>query len=716
MRMRELPTKYYLTHFHEFIGFITSSCEHLLDNDDVQFIDQFKQLPEDAQCIFVRGQNRKSPIIKTASLHYEEISHFPEHFDLLLCQGFYQPLGKQHINDVIETLTKPELIEVLAQTQLSFKRSESKSTLFEQVKSSCTVEDFNEILSSSQRVHRGYEKQLRYFLYLFFGDLSSGLNKFSMRDMGIMRTKKGVRNDAARFDYIEEAKSAYFYAHHSRNMHQLSQSELLSLASELQEYPSPQGTLANTNYDRFTFKLGKAILTDDTVLALTVLSLSNEPLAQEKVIRERYKLGEKDWVKLQLAQIIDTPDSEALLAFAEDFLERKFNQKRTSILTDMMRENTQPLLIDEMYMNAVEYGVKLHYQKQGKQAFKTENRLWRALFGLAFWEELFETDNNALITEFDYKPQSIIQNCFYENFEQAIETRLYRMTSPQMAFKQISKVLLEKYGTPNGIFLWHKSLLEVLAVYFGHVDIESLTEHLRAMAKDFKVFADGYPDLMVVDDQGMKFEEIKGPGDSLRKNQLLTIRQLRKTGFNVAITPVKWYLDPLQTYAVIDIETTGGRAGNHRITEIGIAKVIGDQVIDTWQTLLNPQRHIPRNITNLTGIDNDMVADAPIFVEIADKLREYLAGCVFVAHNVNFDYGFIRAEYERIEQGFRMPKLCTVREMRKAVPGLPSYSLANLTKHFGIDMSRHHRALSDAQAAAELLFIINESRRQLAEK
>ena len=111
-----------------------------------------------------------------------------------------------------------------------------------------------------------------------------------------------------------------------------------------------------------------------------------------------------------------------------------------------------------------------------------------------------------------------------------------------------------------------------------------------------------------------------------------------------------------------------------------------------------------------------MVADAPLFVEIADKLREYMAGCVFVAHNVNFDYGFIRAEYERIEQGFRMPKLCTVRQMRKAVPGLPSYSLANLTKHFGIDMTRHHRALSDAQAAAELLFIVNESRRQLAEQ
>lgn len=712
--MRELPTKYYLTHFHEFIGFITGSCEHLLDKEDAQFIDQFKQLPEDAQCIFVRGQNRKSPIIKTASLHYEEISHFSEHFDLLLAQGFYQTLSEQHVHQVIEILTKPELIDILEHANIPFKRSDNKGVLLDLVNASCKPEDFDGLLGANKMVQRSYESQMRYFLYLFFGDLSSGLNKFSMRDMGIMRTKKGVSNDAARFDFIEEAKSAFFYANHSRNMHQLTDAQLGELAETFVDLPAPDGTLANVNYDRFAFKLGKSILSSNAPLALTILAQSNEPLAQEKVIRERYKLGEKDWVKAQLEKIIDAPDSEALLAFAEDFLERKFNQKRTSMLTDMLRENGEPLMIDEMYMNSVEYGVKLHYQKQGKQAFKTENRLWRALFGLVFWNELFETDNNALITEFDYKPQSIIQNCFYENYEQAIETRLYRMTSPQMAFKQVSKVLLEKYGTPNGIFLWHKSLLEVLAVFFDHVDITALNQHLRAMAKDFKMFADGYPDLMVVDAQGMRFEEIKGPGDALRKNQLLTIRQLRKTNFSVAITPVKWFLDPMQTYAVIDIETTGGRAGSHRITEIGIAKVIGDQVIDTWQTLLNPQRHIPRNITHLTGIDNDMVADAPLFVEIADKLREYLAGCVFVAHNVNFDYGFIRAEYERIEQGFRMPKLCTVREMRKAVPGLPSYSLANLTKHFGIDMTRHHRALSDAQAAAELLFIINESRRQPA--
>ena len=132
-------------------------------------------------------------------------------------------------------------------------------------------------------------------------------------------------------------------------------------------------------------------------------------------------------------------------------------------------------------------------------------------------------------------------------------------------------------------------------------------------------------------------------------------------------------------------------------------KIVNGEVVDEWQSLINPQRHIPSNITRLTGISNNMVVDAPVFAEVADAIDEFTQDCVFVAHNVNFDYGFIKQEFARLERPFRRPKLCTVRESRKAFPGLPSYSLANLTKHFEVKMEQHHRALSDARAAAELL-------------
>ena len=101
-----------------------------------------------------------------------------------------------------------------------------------------------------------------------------------------------------------------------------------------------------------------------------------------------------------------------------------------------------------------------------------------------------------------------------------------------------------------------------------------------------------------------------------------------------------------------------------------------------------------------------MVKDAPLFSEVADSLSEFMQNCVFVAHNVNFDYGFFKQEYQRIDRYFKMPKLCTVRETRKYFPGLKSYSLGNLCATFEIPLESHHRALCDAEAAAALLKMI----------
>ena len=103
-----------------------------------------------------------------------------------------------------------------------------------------------------------------------------------------------------------------------------------------------------------------------------------------------------------------------------------------------------------------------------------------------------------------------------------------------------------------------------------------------------------------------------------------------------------------------------------------------------------------------------MVANAPVFAEIAEELKSQLHNCIFVAHNVGFDYGFIKAAYEALGQSFKKPKFCTVQNSRKTFPGLKSYSLSALTEHFDIDLIGHHRALSDATATAHLLRLLQE--------
>ena len=146
------------------------------------------------------------------------------------------------------------------------------------------------------------------------------------------------------------------------------------------------------------------------------------------------------------------------------------------------------------------------------------------------------------------------------------------------------------------------------------------------------------------------------------------------------------------------------------MTEIGAVKVRDGEVVDRFQTLLNPQRTIPPGITRLTGISPAMVEDAPYFADVADAFETFMADAIFVAHNVEFDYGFIAGEFARIGRKFRYPKLCTCASMRKLYPGRRSYSLASLCRDFDISLKQHHRALCDAEAAAELLLLINEKR------
>jgi DNA polymerase-3 subunit epsilon len=149
--------------------------------------------------------------------------------------------------------------------------------------------------------------------------------------------------------------------------------------------------------------------------------------------------------------------------------------------------------------------------------------------------------------------------------------------------------------------------------------------------------------------------------------------------------------------AFVDIETTGGTAGVHRIIDVAVVGMTGGEVDFEWQSLVNPGMRVPAGITELTGIDNDMLIDAPGFEVIANELRERLAGRVFVAHNVRFDYGFIRREFARLETEWRSPSMCTVRLSRALYPEMPRHNLDAVMDHHGIVMENRHRAMPDAQ-------------------
>ena len=165
-------------------------------------------------------------------------------------------------------------------------------------------------------------------------------------------------------------------------------------------------------------------------------------------------------------------------------------------------------------------------------------------------------------------------------------------------------------------------------------------------------------------------------------------------------------------YAIIDIETTGQSATKGKITEIAIYIHNGFEITDSFSSLINPECYIPGFITSLTGIDNEMVRNAPKFYEIARRIVEMTDDKVFVAHNVSFDYRFIQEEFKRLGYDYQRKTMCTVRMGRKFIPGHKSYSLGKICDELGISINGRHRAAGDALATTKLFEIILERKAQ----
>ncbi len=157
-------------------------------------------------------------------------------------------------------------------------------------------------------------------------------------------------------------------------------------------------------------------------------------------------------------------------------------------------------------------------------------------------------------------------------------------------------------------------------------------------------------------------------------------------------------------FVVIDLETTGAKAPPCKVTEIGAYRVSNGEINAEYHSLINPETEIPPFITSLTGINNEMVADAPTFREVSGELLEFIGGAVLVAHNAHFDVSFLNSEIGQVYLDYRLgnPQLCTVQLSRHILPHIENHKLQTVARHYDIKLENHHRAADDARATAQI--------------
>ncbi len=710
---QELPAHYYHSHFIEMLAFLEVHYAPVLQGKAARFRQSFLSLSFAAQCLYVRLLNRRGQVFKLSSLRYPEIEPMTAVLQELRHAGFVTPPTVTSVPDLLKLLTRQELYKALRHHLPGIKSTVAKAALMSAAPRHLSAQQLFDALPIEGVIEQGHFTTTRFLLFLYFGHIQDGLSQFALRDLGIMRAKGASDEYEPRFTERDDAAAAFFFA---TRLHQLQEhpESADTLFKELADWPTDINDTVGEWRDALAIKLGKA-LEHDPDAALQVYQRGGSAACSERSVRLLLTSGRRDEAKAYLERCIDTPrcDEEAL--FASDLYQRKFNKKRTSALTDELRAS-QMIDIDDSFRGAPEYAAVRWFERQGQRAYRAENRLWRMFFGLMFWDLLFEGPKAGVHSPFERVPSVVKDGRFLDAHQPAIEKRLALFNSPSAVKRHLVQISAANYGTANGLFRWRQSTHEALFALLESAPPAALQQQLLRFCDNYDTARQGNPDLLVVDDAGARFIEIKAPGDQLRRHQLLRLEQLRASGLRAEIMRVRYVLDPEQAYTVVDVETTGGRGEHHRITEIAAVKVVNGVVVDRFHSLINPQRTIPQGITRLTGINDAMVAEAPLFADIAQPLLQFFEGAIFVAHNVEFDYRFVSQEFQRWGHNLRMPKLCTCASMRKFYPGHKSYGLAALADAFDIPLKQHHRALCDAEATAKLLVLINAKREALLAK
>jgi DNA polymerase III subunit epsilon len=706
-KLPQLPVYYYLDHFAEMLGFVQRTYEPVLGPDHHAFIARFEGLSRDARCLLIRMINRRGAIFNRSLFDYPEIDDIEQATSDLMLVGHARVLGEVDYAGFVACLPKDVLFTgAQAAGRKDVRKSWAKAKFIDYYLEQIPFSTAAQHCGAGKFIALDGTRPIEFLLYLYFGKTEVNLKNFALRDLGILYTNRETAF-SARFTDAEEALASFHYSQILDSLEEGSEPIHRRAAIDVLSGPACGTQYANELRSRAAHQTGLFFeKAGESDLARQLYRAGCSPDCNERLVRLLYNTGDRTGAEDLLQRMIDDPASDGEHVFATDFYARKFGGRRTGVYTELLRSG-RTITVDDTHRGNPEAGVAGVLRREGTKVFFTENVLWHTLFGLLFWDELFES--TRMPSGFDWLPHCLKDRSFRRLFAVPIDEKLAAIASGA-SLPLILRTVAAKWGRPNGVFSWDHVQVEALRALLEGSDSAGIAGIIGSMCDDFRGMRDGFPDLMLVQDGKASFIEVKAEGDVIRRNQLTRLRQLGAAGIIAEIGRVDYRFDPEQDYVVVDIETTGSWSNGDRVTEIGAVKVRNHSVVDEWHSLINPQRSIPAKIVQLTGITNEMVRDAPVFAEVADRFMEFMGDGIFVAHNVSFDYGFMTYEFERIARRFRFPKLCTCAGMRRGFPGHKSYGLGKLCEIYGISLANHHRALCDARASAQLLNLINKKR------
>ena len=532
-----LPPKYYLDYFVYLIAFVENQYAHVLDDSDHHFIQSFRALEEDAQCLFVRFSNRRGPLYRASKLDYAEIVDIQKSLTQLLEAGF-ATVDIPESSEIIHLFTKPELLRHFPDLLRPIK-SLPKDVWIDELLTSESA--FQKLRETDLIVRVEKQTEFEFLKLLFFGSYKAQMTEFVVRDVGHVNLETldsdklrpwcQSRQEAWAFFQISELKSTIRKA--------LKDVEAQSIHEEIKDMDWE----LFRQYPKATKALGKVCLELATQLerekvpelALAYYRLTQEPPSRERQVRLLLSMDREDEAETLAVDMISSSRNPSEKTFALDFLNRR--KVRINRSTTLKMQKSPSITIERLAGIKVEALAIAHFKAEGFEAIHAENFIWKNLFGLLFWDELFDQSRNQFHHPLQRASEDILHD-FYNNHELRLRRKMKTLNSRKKLLAYLKKNLEKKWGLANPLVYWYDELMDHLTPLVSALKPIQLAAVMLEMAKNLKTNATGFPDLFIWSTKEYYLYEIKSPNDHLSAQQLFWINFMQSKGIKAEVLKI----------------------------------------------------------------------------------------------------------------------------------------------------------------------------------
>ena len=548
MNSEPLAEGYYLANFCAVLEDVEARCGDLLLVEECALLARFRTLPLAAQRLYVRMLTRKGPWFRQEQLSYPEIGDPGPAIEVLRREGFC--LAAPELQDLLPLLIRSDLIEELADAGFVLPKGARREDLLALLQASMDEPILQERLELRLRpVSPGLEQLWRRIFLMYFGNFEQDLATFVVADTGRVRFEAYPVDPRLR---PFEARSDVDYLLSIRSLRE--QLETVSSAAELEvltatalAMESHPGIRPQRRFQRLLNELGRGWeRAGDSGKAVACYTRSERPPARERRVRILACGGDLDAACRLAMELAEAPRDVSESRFAMAFLER--HRRKVTAVEPWLQAHPGPEPPVEIRLDlprhpgGVERAVLEAARGAGWEGFFAENQLWRALFGLLFWEELFADVSGAFQHRFQNAPLDIGEADFYWKRESLIDRRLATLARCQNLPDLLLGMADAKWGVANAFVDWRHLQRGQLAEALARIPVEVLDAVLRLMLRNPRAFDSGFPDLFLYrpEAQAWKLWEVKGPGDSLRPEQDWWLRQFARLGCEARVVRVRY--------------------------------------------------------------------------------------------------------------------------------------------------------------------------------